>query len=242
MDLPELVLLVPVICLAGWVRGVTGFGGPLILVPVLGFFYGPISAISTSMLVDLSCNVGLLRTAWRHASRRVAASLIGGAIPTIPIGGYMLLEFPPTVIARIVYVLIGIFAIVLLLGWRASTQLSPRQFFLVGTLNGVIVGATSLGAAALPFLFSGHESALRSRATFIVWALFSALVGLTVVLVGGRVGASECWRALVLMPAYLIGTTAGNRFAGSVDDRLLRRIVLIVLLAMAVVGVVLNMR
>ena len=59
---------------------------------------------------------------------------------------------------------------------------------------------------------------------------------------GGRVTADELWRAAMLIPLYVGGTFAGNRFASRFDDVLLRRIVLCVLLATAIAGFALQSR
>ena len=191
-----------------------------------------------STLVDLSSNVSLLGDALRQASRITVASLIGGALLTIPFGGYALLAFDATVIARTMYAVVGFFSIVLLSGWRYEKALSPRQYFGVGAASGVILGATSFGVAVLPFLYSGADTAARGRANFILWALFCALIGFAIVLVGGRVGVMELSRALVLIPIYVAATWLGNRVAKRIDDAALRRIVLVVLLATAIAGLV----
>jgi len=234
----DVAIITPVIFIAGLVRGTTGFAGPLIMVPVLGFFYSPASAVAISTLVDLSSNVSLLGDALRQASRITVASLIGGALLTIPFGGYALLAFDATVIARTMYAVVGFFSIVLLSGWRYEKALSPRQYFGVGAASGVILGATSFGVAVLPFLYSGADTAARGRANFILWALFCALIGFAIVLVGGRVGVMELSRALVLIPIYVAATWLGNRVAKRIDDAALRRIVLVVLLATAIAGLV----
>jgi uncharacterized membrane protein YfcA len=234
----DVAILGPVVFVAGLVRGTTGFAGPLIMVPVLGFFYSPASAVAISTLVDLSSNVSLLGDALRQASRITVASLICGALITIPFGGYALLAFDATVIARTMYAVVGFFSLVLLSGWRYKKVLSPKQYFGVGAASGVILGATSFGVAVLPFLYSGTDTAARGRANFILWALFCALIGFAIVAVGGRVGAPELWRALVLIPIYVAGTYLGNRVAKRIDDALLRRIVLVVLLATAVAGLI----
>lgn len=234
----DLAILPPIIFLAGLVRGTTGFAGPLIMVPVLGFFYAPASAIAISTLVDLSSNISLLGDALRQASRSTVVSLICGALLTIPLGGYALLALDAAVIARAMYAVVGFFSIVLLLGWRYRESLSPRQYFGVGAVSGLILGATSFGVTVLPFLYSGAETAARGRANFIVWALFCALIGFAIVLIGGRVGQPELWRALVLIPIYVAGTYIGNRVASRIDDMLLRRIVLVVLLGTAIAGLI----
>ena len=234
----DVVVLTPVIFVAGLVRGTTGFAGPLIMVPVLGFFYSPASAVAISTLVDLSSNVSLLGDALRQASRITVVSLICGALLTIPFGGYALLAFDATVIARTMYAVVGFFSVVLLFGWRYKKALSPRQYFGVGAASGVILGATSFGITALPFLYSGTDPAALGRANFILWALFCAVIGFAIVAVGGRVGAPELWRALLLIPIYVVGTYLGNRVAKRIDDALLRRIVLVVLLATAIAGLI----
>jgi len=236
----DVAIITPVIFIAGLVRGTTGFAGPLIMVPVLGFFYSPVSAVAISTLVDLSSNVSLLGDALRQASRITVASLICGALITIPLGGYALLAFDATVIARTMYAVVGFFSIVLLLGWQYKKPLSPKQYFGVGALSGVILGATSFGITALPFLYSGTNTAALGRANFILWALFCALIGFAIVAIGGRVGAAELWRALLLIPIYVVGTYLGNRVAKRIDDALLRRIVLVVLLATAIAGLVVH--
>jgi uncharacterized membrane protein YfcA len=45
---------------------------------------------------------------------------------------------------------------------------------------------------------------------------------------------------LVLIPVYVAGTFLGNRVAKRIDDALLRRIVLVVLLATAIAGILVH--
>jgi uncharacterized membrane protein YfcA len=238
----ELAFLAAVTFVAGVVRGITGFAGPLIMVPVLGFFHNPASAIATSTLVDLSSNVSLLPGALREAAPKSVAGLIAGALVTIPLGAYALLALDATTIAAALYAVVGAFSLVLLSGWRYPRVLSPAQFAVVGAGSGVILGATSFGIAAMPFLLAGPETTLRGRANFILWAFFCALVGFSVVLAGRRVGLDDVTRAALLIPFYLAGTFAGNRYAHRIDDARLRRIVLVVLVAVSVAGLAVRLR
>jgi len=237
-----IAMLAAAIFAAGLVRGITGFAGPLIMVPVLGFFYSPVAAIATSTLVDLSSNVSLLPGALREAAPKSVAGLVAGALVTIPLGGYALLSLDASIIAAALYAVVGAFSLVLLSGWRYPRVLSPGQFAVVGAGSGVILGATSFGIAAMPFLLAGPEPALRGRANFILWAFFCALVGFAVVLVGGSVALDDLSRAALLVPLYLGGTFAGNRYAHRIDDARLRRIVLVVLVVVALAGLALQLR
>jgi len=234
----EIVILSTAILVAGLVRGITGFAGPLIMVPVLGFFTDTVSAVATSTIVDLSSNMSLFPEALRKASHSTVLGLIGGALLTIPFGGYALLAFDAQTINRTMYAVVGLASLVLLSGWRYGKPLLPRHFFVVGAGSGAILGATSFGIVVLPFLFGGADSASRGRANFILWAFFCAAVGFTIVLIGGRIGPPELLRAAVLIPIYLAGTFIGNRYAGRIDDALLRRIVLVIMLAISIAGVI----
>ena len=190
----DLIFLASVIFVAGLVRGITGFAGPLIMVPVLGFFTGTVSAIATSTLVDLSSNVSLLRDAWQAASRTTVLSLVGGALLTIPLGAYALLALDAASINRAMYAVVGVFSIVLLFGWRYHGSLSARHFFGVGVASGVVLGATSFGVTVMPFLFAGADSAARGRANFVLWALFCALIRAALSDAGETRTSANVWR------------------------------------------------
>lgn len=232
----EAALVAAAIFLAGLVRGMTGFAGPLIMVPVLGFFASTVSAIATSAIVDLSSNISLLPNALRNASRPTILALIGGAMMTVPLGGYALLVFDAAAINRIMYAVVAMFSIVLLCGWRYRKPLLTRHFVFVGAVSGIVLGATSFGVTVLPFLYAGADSATRGRANFIIWALFCAVIGFLIVLAGQRIGSVELLRALFLIPFYVAGTFIGNRSAGRIDDARLRKVVLFVLLVIAIAG------
>ena len=156
----------PVIFLAGLVRGTTGFAGPLIMVPVLGFFYSPPSAIAISTLVDLSSNMSLLGDALRQAWRVTVVCLICGARHDsawwVRAAGRRCDGDRTRV-----YAIVAFFSIVLLLGWRYKKSLSPRQYCDRCRERGS--WARPVGVAAAPFLYSGPDSAARGRANFILW-------------------------------------------------------------------------
>ncbi len=223
---------------AGVIRGLTGFGGPLILVPTLSFVYEPASAVATVMLVDLAANFALLRDATREANWRTFGFIAVGATVTLPIGGYLMLHADPRIVRTLVYGSVALLSLLLLSGWRYRGAYSDGKLFGAGAVNGLIVGATSFGAALYPFLLGNGDTPRTGRANFILWALFCSLAALAVVFTGNRAGAAEFSRAVLLVPTYVLGTYAGKRFFHRVNDAALKRIVLLTLIAVSAAGLV----
>lgn len=236
MSLSDALILLPVVLFAGAIRGLSGFAGPLIMVPALSFVYDPISVIATTSLVDLSCNIALLRDAVRQCSLPTVLKIVGGATFLLPVGAYVLLTFDSRIVSRVIYSVVMLLAVVLLVGWRYRHAPSTSTLVGIGAANGFILGATSFGVAMLPFLYAGTQPTTESRANFILWAFFCGLAGFTIVALGGRVESTELLRAAILAPCYVIGAFFGNMYAKRIDSMRLRRIVLGLLVIISFAG------
>lgn len=229
-------LIAAVTFAAGVIRGLTGFGGPLLLVPVFSYFYDPGSAIASIMLIDFSANVSLLRDAVREANWHTISMIVAGAILTLPLGGYAMVHTDPRIVRDVVYSVVGIMSVILLTGWQYSGVYSTPRLLGAGAINGLIVGATAVGVALYPVMLGGKESSRVSRANFVLWAFFCSVGAFGVVLVGGKVGTVELSRAALYVPIYALGVHTGKRFFHRIDDTMLKRVVLFTLIGIAVVG------
>lgn len=229
--------LAAVACLiAGAVRGLAGFGGPLILVPVLTFFFNPLSAITTAMLVDLSANIILLPSALKQVSWNTVLPIWAGAGLTMPIGGYFLLSFHPRFLPIVIYTVVALVSLLLLTGWQYTGGKNTWHFFRVGIINGMIMGATSFGAAMYPFLMTHGEPLPRGRANFIFWALFCSLGMSTILLVEGRIGGTKLYGVLLFVPIYMLGSYIGNLFFKFISHNVFRKLVLFILIIVSIIG------
>ena len=222
----------------GFVRGYTGFAGPLIMLPVLTLLYGPVSMVVTILLVDLVGNLVLVPDAVRHATVRVSAPLILGTVVDVPFGSTLLLVADPDLMKHaIVVAVIGV-SVALLFGWRYARELGPGALFGVGVMGGGFLSAAYIGAIVPLFLYAGPDSAGASRANTIVWAFVGALTIVAALAYGGGVTETELRRAGLLAPFYLGAIYAGSRLFRGVDETLFRRTVLILLIVGSGVGVV----
>ncbi|MGD9868446.1 MAG: TSUP family transporter [Hyphomicrobiales bacterium] len=240
MTLDENILTAAMVlsaCLAGgFLRGVTGFGGVAVVLASLSFFYGPHTAIALTLIVDLIGNLGIVPSAWAESSKPKLKSMLLGTAVGLPLGGIVLVMADQKYVSLGIYGTIFILSCLLLAGVRITRQLTGREMFYASIPIGTIMGATSIAIPMALLLFSGSDKARTSRANFVIWVVFAILLVLAIVWFGGQVDTGELWRAVYLAPAYLLGAVAGTRSMGRMNEELLRKAVLLTLLALGVAG------
>jgi uncharacterized membrane protein YfcA len=62
--------------LAGLIRGITGFGGAMVMAPPLALLLGPRLAVPVVLLLECIAAAPMLRHTWRLVSWRVLAPLL----------------------------------------------------------------------------------------------------------------------------------------------------------------------
>jgi uncharacterized protein len=232
-DLIALLLAGLAVFIAGIPRGFAGFGGPLIMMPVMSLLYGPTSAVVTTLLIDYAGNLRLLPETIREISWTKASSLIVGTALTIPLGAYALVVIDPAVMKRIVSAHVIVFVLILFSGWHYKSRLTlPRTFF-VGALAGFVRSATSLGITVPLFFLTIKQGSANTRAYSIVWGFFATTLALGSLAVSGSVTKSELTRAIVLTPVYLLSIFYGRYLLRGIREEVFRRVVLSLLLAIS---------
>lgn len=234
-----LALILPVAFVAGFLRGLTGFGGPLILMPILVLFVAPASAAAMTILMDCVSNVGILRQAVRNASPWTVAWTVLSAWATLPVGTSVMLATDPHLVRSFIYAVIGCAAVVLLAGVRFRRRLRWYELASFGGTAGGVMGLTALGIVMVPVLFSTRCDASTSRANLIVWVFCVNLAMIGFLSFGGAMGWNEVVKGFALAPVYLAGAVLGQMYFGRVDEALFRRGVLIFLIGIALIGLLL---
>ncbi|MGD9830182.1 MAG: TSUP family transporter, partial [Hyphomicrobiaceae bacterium] len=157
-------VLAPVSLIAGFIRGFTGLGGPLILVPTLSLFIPPPAAAWVVNWVDVIANIKLLPDTRAHVSRSIVLPLMVGSVFTIPLGVYLLVSIDATIMRRTICAAILVAAHILAAGWRYRGPTGTLDWVAVGAFSGFILGATSIALTAALFLHAGQQRAAESRA------------------------------------------------------------------------------
>ncbi|HEY1431958.1 MAG TPA: sulfite exporter TauE/SafE family protein [Stellaceae bacterium] len=163
---------------------------------------------------------------------RLVPFLIGGAIG-VPIGGELLRWTAPGNLRIAVGAILVLFSLYNLI--RPNLASAARAGAIadgaVGVVNGVIGGATGLaGIAAVIWCSLRGWPPAEQRAVFqpsgvVVFAITALWLGSK-----GMIGASTLTLFLIGLPVLAVGTWAGLKLFGKLDDQAFRRVVLVLLL------------
>src|SRR5687768_8111939 len=92
---PVLLLVLATAFVAGFVRGMAGFGAALILTPVFSTFYTPAVAIPVLGFADWLMSAPMVIKAMRSCVWREVLPLSLAAVVTVPLGSYVLATTDP---------------------------------------------------------------------------------------------------------------------------------------------------
>jgi uncharacterized membrane protein YfcA len=232
---PErLALAVLVGAVAGVIRGITGFGGAMVMSPPLALLLGPLITVPVVLLLESVAAAPML-VQLRHLVRwRVIGPIIAMACVTVPLGTYVLVSADPLVMRRVIAAVVIVFSLLLLRGWRFAGKHRLATGLGLGAVSGTMVGATSMGGPpVILYLLAGPDpiDTTRANLTYFVGAI--SLAGVAALTLNGVLGAQGLLLALLLAPGYYLGMVAGIRLFSRFNDTRFRRFTLFFMMAVA---------
>ena len=206
----ELVIGLVVAFFNGLIHGYTGFGGALLIVPVLTFLYGPVEAIGISCIIAIVGGVRLVFETSRQANWRELIPIFMGIIVLTPVGAWFLFNIDPDLVRRSMGGFILIFALTLLSGWSYRGSRGTMLSALVGSVTGIINGLTGVGGPTLALYYlSSDQSADVQRANIVMCIMVLTIAMFCAVIIGDGYSYLVIIRAVIVAPAYLFGVVSG---------------------------------
>ena len=219
------------------VRGYSGFGMGLMIVPLLSLVLSPHDAVIIVLIFGVTVALRQLPGLWTHIDWRGLKLLMPTAILTTPIGTWLLGLASPTALRLGLSIAVLLVAILFLIGFRLPG--SPRKSTIVatGALAGVMNGVAGLSGPPLVFLYLTRTDSLSvGRATLIAFFFVTDAAALVFAGAGGLVERDTAITALLLIPFLLAGVFLGERaFRGTSPERF-RQVVLWLLVLTGIVG------
>ena len=156
--------------LAGTVSGVAGFGGALLLLPVLAFAVGG-KAVPILTVAQLLGNLSRAAFGRRDIRWRPALVFSAGAVPASLVGARLFVELPAALILRLIGVVLLL--MVVLRHTAPGRRTMPESLLapagaVVGFLSGVAGSAGPLGAAVFLGLHLPAQAYVASEAVTAV--------------------------------------------------------------------------
>jgi uncharacterized protein len=208
---------------AAAIRGLTGFGMAIILVPLLGMVMRPDEAVVLAIFLQLLIGPVGLRNSIAVSHKASALPIAALAVIATPFGVWLLARTPPD-LARLLIAAIAIGAFIALTLTRKQITIPGRAATgAVGVIAGVLTGFAAMpGPPVVPFYLREAFTPQTARASMMVIFFSTACAGtLSTVLLG--LGTERlAWLAVLLFPAVLAGNWLGGLAFGKISPLLWR--------------------
>lgn len=202
---------------AGFVRGLAGFGLAILLVPVLALAIPPGEAVVAGNCLGFL--IGLISLRKQVGETERSAWVIAGvAVLAIPMGVLALWAVAPDV-GRLLIALVAVAAFVaVLLPPRPHERPAKGETVATGIASGVLTGFAGMpGPPVVPFYLRRPIPPAVARASMMSVFLVTQGAGALTALVLGVATWRELLIALGLYPAVFVGNWAGSRAFGRVS-------------------------
>ena len=223
---------------SAFVRGLTGFGMAILLVPVLALALPPVEAVVLTNALALMIGATEIRSLVRDAEK--SAWVIGAlVVVTTPLGLYAL-SLTGRDVARLVIALIALSAFVAILLPRRGEAAPGRGVTgFVGVLSGLMTGYAGMpGPPVVPYYAGRDLPRAVAKASMQLIFTIAATAGLGSATWLGILRPELLLFAVLLMPLIILGNRLGARVSGRVSDPVWRVTVGVVLGGAAVAALV----
>lgn len=237
LALPGLWWLVGAITAAGLVRGFTGFGSALIIMPAASSVLDPFAALAFLTVVEFWGPLPNLPAALREGERREALRLLLGAAIGLPLGLWALSLLDPAVFGWSVSVIVLILLVLVMTGWRYGGTLSRPMVAGVGSVGGFLGGIAGVPGPPVIMLYMASALPIATiRANFLLYLLGIDLLMIGVFVIFDLLDPLAITAGLLCVPLYMLANVAGAWLFDPNAERLFRAVAYIVIAASAILG------
>ncbi|MEQ9815789.1 MAG: sulfite exporter TauE/SafE family protein [Azospirillaceae bacterium] len=215
LALPDADLSLAIALLAafvgGCVRGFTGFGTAMIMVPALSVLYSPVFAIPVVSLVDSIGTLPLVPAAVRRAAWREVLPLAIAASLAVPLGVWILLVVDETTMTRAIALSVIAMTAILLTGWRYRGAPVLPVTISAGAASGLMNGSVGMGGPpVLLFWLAGQTASPTVRANAILFFFLATLASWITFTANAMFTAQVIGLAALCLPVFGIGLFLGS--------------------------------
>jgi uncharacterized protein len=230
MEWHALALAALMAFIAAAVRGLTGFGMAIILVPLLGMIIPPAQAVILAILLQVMIGPVEIRKSLAHCERPSTFIIAGAAVLATPVGLWLLtLSTPDT--ARLIIAGLAIAAFLLVI-MPKSPHGRPGLPLTVGTgiTAGLLTGFAAMpGPPVVPYYLQGSVKPQTARASMMSIFFATAIAGTLASFASGMANGAVMMMAAILLGPMLLGNYLGSKAFGRVSPIIWRSCVAVLL-------------
>ena len=187
-------------------------------------------------MMELVASLNLLPSIWKDIHWKSLAPLTLGCLVATPIGVWALANVAPAPMQLAMSIFVLAAAYLMWRGFALKTMPGTVASTAAGAASGLANGAFGIGGPPVVlFYFASPAGNLAGRASLIAFFLATDSIGLVSQYFEGLLNWDVVIRACVYLPAMLAGVWLGARSFKGTDPARFRKIVLIILAALAII-------
>ncbi|WP_413458157.1 sulfite exporter TauE/SafE family protein [Herbaspirillum huttiense] len=234
-SLPLLSGLMAVSLLAGLTKGVTGFGGALVMAPLFGLVLPSSQAAALIVLVNCAASLQGWRGWIRCAHWPTVLPLAAIALACTAVGVQLIASGRLPDLHRLIGLSVLAVTALHVLGWRWRHSGGASATLAAGAISGMMTALCGIGGVAAVYYFDGIRRAAASsaepeqtaflRANLLAYFMVLFFGAALILAWDGQVGWSQLSMSAWLVPAFAGGVLMGERIYGWLSPLWFQRIV-----------------
>lgn len=226
-----------VVLVASFVRGFSGFAGPMIMVPAFSLVLPPVEVIPIVLLLEIVAAALLVPKIWRIADWDSLRWIMPAALIGAPFGVLMLTVVPGPYMVLAIALVVIVFATLFWFGFALRAMPGRGVAAGAGVISGALNGAVAIpGPPVILFYFASPVRPSVGRASIIAHLAAADLIAIAWAAWHGLLVQQVLIWPLLLAPPLWLGVLLGNRRFLTVSDESFKRAVLVLILIIGVAG------
>ncbi|MBP3814694.1 MAG: sulfite exporter TauE/SafE family protein [Butyrivibrio sp.] len=229
--------------LAFYVKGLCGFANTLVFTSILTFGTANINISPVELILGYPTNLIISIKERKKITPRIVIPL---AIMVIigSLGGALFLKNADTTLIKIIFgVLVILVGIEMLL--RELSQMKAKNskllLTIIGILSGLLCGLYGVGALLGAYIGRTTDDLKSFKANICTVFIIENTFRVILYLFYGIITMESLKRALLLSPFMLIGLVAGMLSAGRISERVVKKIVIVLLIVSGIALILANL-
>lgn len=226
---------------AFFIKGLCGFANTLVFTTILGFGEANVNISPVELLLGFPSNLILVFKNRKQLNKRVfiplALLVLAGSIP-----GAILLKNADVRALKIFFgIVVVLIAVEMLLREYQLIKARKSKLLLgiIGLLSGLLCGLFGIGALLAAYVGRVTESSTEFKANISAVFIVENIFRIVVYSLVGVITLESLRQAAMLLPVMLIGLFAGMKSSEVLDEKVVKKLVIILL---AISGAVLVFR
>jgi uncharacterized membrane protein YfcA len=212
------------VVLGGVIRGFTGFGAALVIVPIVALVYDPKTAVVLHTLIEIPGILQLLPDALRDCERRTVVPMVIAVMLSLPPGMYFLVTIDADIMRIVMSVSVLAMVGLLATGWQYKDNVGPAVAATGGVIGGFFQGATGVGGPPIvALLMSRHDGPRMTRGNILILMGSLLVVAMPSQYFYGLFHAEVVLLSIFLAPVYVLSTYMGSVLFRRSGDRHFRK-------------------